>query len=209
MIMKFTQVSILISLLFFLSGTLFSQTLKRGKSYKIIENGAIWEYEKYCEDLSRSIFSIRFGGDTIFEGKRYKKVETIDTVFGQLHSSYCCSVREESNKVYCLFDQSNKEVILYNFNLRLGDFFISKTNRKWEVVHKNSVSILNESRNEWILRLPIPGHNNYFYETWIEGIGSLCGLINTECNIEEYEITCNMTFKKYYRNGKCEYQNKK
>lgn len=109
---------IMISLLFFLSVlTLYGQNsnyvpfpTSNAKWVTVFEN---------CFTTPTSIYSVSeiSENDTIINGINYSMIYTdVDT------GSTWCAFREENKRIYFLFpDRNNEEILLYDFNLEVGD----------------------------------------------------------------------------------------
>jgi len=89
--------------------------------------------------------------------------------------------REENQKFYVLPKDSINEILVYDFNLEVGDIF--KTNWGWNLTDSISmviqridtvITLDGVSRRKFILdHYNYPGSGTYHQGEWIEGIGSL------------------------------------
>ena len=169
------QIIILISFMFFQK--VYSQTdlpfLQTDKVWGVkdchFENGGLGSSET-CH-----MIYYKFEGDTTINSINYKKVyHTNDCIFFET-ADYSINntqyIREDTaNKVYLLDTYLDKEILLYDFGLSIGDSIYIKEHSQGysEYAYVSSVDsiLVNE---EYRKRLVFDRDN----ETWIEGIGSL------------------------------------
>lgn len=125
--------------------------------------------------------------DTIIKGRLYHKLyQSTDTLFTE--HKLCGGIREENKKVYFYpidpslywFDGLAKELILYDFSLKLGDtiraidsFRIGDQDLK--VVNVDSTLTVNGYRKT--IRFGMPDGTPIPFAVWLEGVGSLRGLL--------------------------------
>ncbi len=113
--------------------------------------------------------------DTTINNKIYKKVLRSDDEFHLKWEYYCCLRETFDKKIYRIggptgIDKGNDtiEYLIYDFNLKKGDkFVVGKVDSVKDVI------IGDRSRKCLYF-----GNNYWVTDTWIEGIGSLCGLLN-------------------------------
>jgi len=129
-------------------------------------------------------------GDTILDGIDYKKLYiTQDTTL--TNWGYYGGIRETNDKVYLFNNDDDSATILYDFSLSPGDMFTTYYNGNsncqvfLELQSIDTITILNgEQRRRF----------NFGSESWIEGIGSLHGLIYVGvfwCEIDLYfDLSC-------------------
>lgn len=124
-------------------------------------------------------FYHRFEGDTVLDGKTYKKVLIAEDEYYQEWFFYGSYVREENGIVY-LREYLGEEGLIYNFNLQLGDTVTIKNPLAPDgllltLTDIDSVETTDGYRKRWKLEkdaFSIP-------EYWIEGIGSQSGVLNS------------------------------
>ena len=138
----------------------------------------------------------KIGEDTLVNNKIYKKVYKFDYWGDTLMNNWTCDhlIREDSNIVYLYFlinnDIPNEEIIIYNFNLNVGDQFnepIIIGGYNWgDYMLFNAVvdSIDSIEINGSFLKRIMFDINTYTGEPlprfiWIEGIGSSQGLLES------------------------------
>lgn len=133
----------------------------------------------YAGLTDRQTFITKVGGDTIFNGKIYKKI--LNGATNKTHSY----MREDINKqaVYRLDDTSSsepyKEYLTYKFNLEMGDIlFVERPSGMltYEVKEIREISPNNDGILHKLYTILINESDTY---QWIEGIGGLDGLINS------------------------------
>ncbi len=132
-------------------------------------------------------------GDTTIGQREYKTLySTNDTTLSNWFKYG--AIRENENKVYFYLFANEIEVLLYDFNLNVGESFISTHNSieyqgcpiEMEVSSIDTVSIENGEQRQRF--------NFSDGEKWITGIGSLNGLIYVgayQCVIDMYyDLSC-------------------
>jgi len=132
-------------------------------------------------------------GDTTIDQTEYKKLyATNDTTLSNWFKYG--ALRENENIVYFYLFANETEVVLYNFNLNVGENFITTHNSieyqgcpiEMEVTSIDTVTIENGEQRQRF--------NFSDGEKWISGIGSLYGLIYVgvvQCIIDmSYDLSC-------------------
>jgi hypothetical protein len=134
--------------------------------------------------ISVTSFKFWFKGDTVIEGKHYKKVlkQANDSVPDIHKAFYYAAVREDTSgeKIFCFHKDDYAERLIADFSRQVGDTvsvysfwpFESPIKKLLEVSAIDSILIQNEYRRK--LDLSDAGYN--YPESWIEGIGSTWGL---------------------------------
>jgi len=135
-----------------------------------------------------SITKYWLNGDTVINGKTYRKLGNnggfmMDVV----------ALREDDKKIYTNPTQFSNDSLLYDFNIAKGDSFnIGGSPIKSVVDSVDSI----QTGNSYSRRFHF---NNHLYgnvgEYWIEGIGSIYGLITDlipipTCGFHHYELLC-------------------
>jgi hypothetical protein len=157
-------------ILFFISFLLsvFScQFVFAQKYYTLVDTNKIWSIQRtiIAHPNSYDSYYIKFSTDTIIKNKVYKQVLITyeSSPKNWLKSGF---IREtEDKKVYYLIYKNDEfDYILYDFNLKKGD-----TLGYLKVDSIDTILIENQNRKIF-----------YFggRETWIEGIGSTCGVLS-------------------------------
>jgi len=182
-----------LNLIVFLS---FSQT---NIYYPFPEGNVVWNYNyiHFCfGGHANEFYSIIIDGDTIISDSTYKKLH-IPFVLS-LTTGTCTSVspgykgafRQDTlnRKVYFVSPSSNTELLLYDFNLQIGDTIIRPYGYAVDVVIDiDSVLVGSNYRKRWKIN---QGYNIYI----IEGIGSTYGLIANSpgayVDHPDYFLTC-------------------
>lgn len=171
---------------------------------EIVDPGKMWSYTDYGINPSPPLdttyqftYYHKFMGDTIINQFAYLKVwESWDVNFQSwTHRGYIRS--DESGDVYFL----NKFFIgglIYRFDVQVGDTFTVNNPGHWifqaEVISVDSVLIfpLEEYRKRIII---VDAAYPYYEETWIEGVGSMAGILNSGLFVHPftggyYDILC-------------------
>jgi hypothetical protein len=147
----------------------------------LLDTNKIWSVLNiaYQENGTGSVF-YRFSEDTIIKDLKYFKVyQSYDST--KLLWNYAqILVREDSGKVYKR-DYRDSDILIYNFNLHLKDTItleaLFEQQYKWVVDSIDSVIIQNIKYKRMLLQSPYC--SGCLIDTWIEGIGSLLGVMNS------------------------------
>lgn len=153
---------------------------------EIVDNQKIWsiltghclpDYTTYTTSF------FKFNEDTIIDGELYQKVFISEDEFQEEWFFYGTFIREENKKVY-LREYFGEEGLIYDFNLQLGDTVVVNNPRAASEValvltEIDSVETTDGYRERWKLT------NEEFMipEYWIEGIGSMGGVLNSSTEI--------------------------
>jgi len=135
----------------------------KGQDYvycPFVEEDTRWSYAFIRHPVfappSYSIYRIK--GDTTINGLNYKKL-----LYG-CTEVYSAAFREENKRVY-MIREKEEEKLLFDFNLKEGDWMKSGITGNEYLVAKIDTILLGETkRKRFVFDL---------YETWIEGIGAL------------------------------------
>ena len=157
-------------------------TMKAQEYHPIVEDGKQWNvlftYPWSPPEPAHKYTDIyKIEGDTLLDGVEYKKLYT--TRDEQLTNwQFCRALREEGRKVYVY--ESGNERMLYDFSMQVGDTICVHDDGNGHqysmvVIEIGETLVGDEPRQEIVLEYPFAGVT----ETWIEGIGSLYGIINT------------------------------
>lgn len=184
--------------------TTYSQT---SQYHPFPDSAAIWNIESYQScglffDIWNYSYSIIISGDTVLNGKSYHKLNvplTVVTSNGSCNSSgtwtilghYAGCIRQDTSikKVFFIFPSDSVELLLYDFNLVVGDTVKGLIGiYSADVVQSiDSILIGGDYRKRWVIN---PCYGIYL----IEGIGSTYGLIESSpgCLSEgnNYTISC-------------------
>ena len=137
--------------------------------------------QEHClpEGNQYTTFFHRFEGDTLIEGKTYKKVWIAEDEHHQNWFFYGAFVREENNRVYYR-EFFGEEGLIYDFNITLGDT-VTVTNPLapdgilLTLTGIDSIQTEQGYRKRWKLVKDEFSTDEY----WIEGIGSESGVLNS------------------------------
>ena len=160
-------------------------TVKAQDYHPIVEEGKQWNVlfsypwnppepqHKYTD-----IYKIE--GDTLLDGVSYKVMYTTrnEDLMGW---SVCGVIREtEDKQVLYRRDGASYDEILYDFSMEVGDTIIMSGSGFYPdwmfVIETNEILINGEPRQQIVLEYPF---GNGEQEVWIEGIGSLYGIVDS------------------------------
>jgi len=161
-------------LVFFSCGTAFSQVY-----FPLVEEGKVWStYHDWCKHTGyRFSDYTKFEGDTVIGCIIYKKVwKTTDTNLVAWVADG--QIRESNFEVYYLRPNSNEEFLIYDFMVNTGDtIYLHGFDIPYILDSIGMATLLNgEPRPIYYYSSPFsPG----FVETWIEGVGSNFGIMDS------------------------------
>jgi hypothetical protein len=150
---------------------------------QIVEPWKMWSnLHVYCHvnGTEYSTDYIRFNGDTAIDGENYKKVEYAEDEAHENWSFYGYFIREENNKVF-LKRPFEPEGLIYDFTLQnTGDTVtinnpVTSSPLHLTLVETDSV----ETTGGWRKRRKFVADGYQTPEYWIEGTGSLSGVLNS------------------------------
>ncbi len=177
-------------LIFVLAG--FFCSANSQDNIELVDPGKMWSYIDYGIDPSPPLdttyqftYYHKFMDDTIIDQFTYLKVWKSGDVNFQswTHKGYIRS--EENGDVYYLNKFLNGGLI-YKFDVQVEDTFSIVNSNNWafqaEVISIDSVLI--QPLNEFRKRIVITDVDNYGEEeTWIEGVGSMAGVLNSGLHV--------------------------
>jgi hypothetical protein len=163
--------------------------IRVSQSLNLLNSGNIWhEIVRTSQNFDCCTYtnSYKFSGDTVIQSVAYKKLlESKDSIPN--HWRTIGYAREDLEKGIYLGLVSNtwKEYLLYDYNLELNDtvkipsLYGPQDSSYYIVSNIEDVLIAGIVRKKYLL--VYPEYSN-FTETWIEGIGSLSGILRTGFN---------------------------
>lgn len=179
-------------------------TIIKGQEYfPFPDSGAVWNNANYVYSLQDTVYS-QYGiiGDTSFSLIPYHKLYLLnDTSLDPTNATYIGALREQSKKIFFRYVYCQEEILLYDFTKQVGDSIHSlfSENEIWScdsitpydgvIANIDSILINGSYRKVY--------HIDPWYPDWIEGIGSLAGLLNPIApqitGFDTWELVC---FKK-------------
>jgi len=177
-----------IILIFVMFSHIYSSSLP-AQSYLAIKDGNVWAVLEYglilgqndngmpqnhicCVNTEQTVIE----GDSVINGKGYKKVFS----GGQMEKlKFEGLLREENQKVFFIPKNIFTESILYDFSVESGNRvqFTDKGGIAWDwYAQVDNVEINGAMKKR--IQLSETSESNFIFDTWIEGVGSLHGLLN-------------------------------
>ena len=158
-------------------------TMKAQDYHPIVEDGKQWNVLftypwSPPEPPHRYTDIYKIEGDTLVDGVPYKvmyETRNEDLTGWNLWGF----IREtEDGQVFSRRPSTSDEQLLYDFSMEVGDtiFMYEEHNEYMVVVEKGEILVNEEPRQQIVLEYPF---GNGEQEVWIEGIGSLYGIINS------------------------------
>lgn len=159
------------------------------QSYLAIKDGNVWSVLEYglilgqndngmpqnqicCINTEQTVIK----GDSVVNGTVYNKIfsgkQTEKLKFEGL-------LREENQKVFFIPENAFTESVLYNFSVESGNWvqFTDKEGYSWDwYAQVDNVDINGVMKKR--IQLSDTSESNLIFDTWLEGIGSLHGLLN-------------------------------
>lgn len=157
------------------------------------EGDATWNFTYYPQswsmlpnDYEHVNYSITFSGDTLINNMTYHK---LITPFASLRKGYRGAIRQDiaAKKVFIVPPTEISEILLYDFNLQVGDSVKGYIFPNDTIESIDSIAVGMSFRKRWKIN---NGYNVYI----IEGIGSTYGLLEpspmycTDC--PEFQLNC-------------------
>jgi len=162
-------------------------------SQELVEETKVWNNVECMNSGPCWTYTYKVIGDTTINLIEYKKLYIINDSLKSGRGLYG-ALREDGKRVFLLNFFYGTEAILYDFNLAVGDQFITTSSSndcfgypiELEVITIDTVSLLNgEQRRRF---------NLGWGEIWIESIGSLNGINNVgiyQCGADMfYDLSC-------------------
>ena len=134
--------------------------------FPFVNEGKTWN----CENRI-----YKMNGDTIIGAKSYKKVykKCLDDYNDNVWH-YFAAIRERDKQVYAIKHHKNKEVLIYDFSIDVGDTFTCKANNDGVVSHKVCTKKrLSDGRTLFAMTTVYYGIMPTCLCYWIEGIGDI------------------------------------
>ncbi len=174
--------------LFVISSSSWAQSL--------VQDGNQWNIAIYPTfSPNTSSYALRIDGDTIIDDQGYKLIcRSSDLLSWQVTNQY---LREDQEGKVYLKTIEQPEVVLYDFSLVEGEQFMVNDNCTLEVVEVSDITLNNGSVRKR-LKLERAGNPNWGFDYWIEGIGSVRGLLT------HFDALC---ITDYNEGLLCHYQN--
>jgi hypothetical protein len=158
---------------------LFTDVCKAQELYSIVDTTKIWSILYQTYGLGKETGTTRsylMKGEEYFNNKLYKKMYVCNDSLLKVWYSTDTLIRESSKKVYLKLPKDSLEILMYDFNLKVGDTI--RIGNKWSVLFYvldiDSVMVDGFYKRKFYLN-DWSGHSP---EYWIETIGSLYDFFN-------------------------------
>lgn len=175
-------------LLLFIAILAFTMSQAQNNNYHPLpDSNAVWNFQFQILAIPGVVngdYSITFSGDTMINGKSYRKLKTPYVQCNAPPSfstdywlGYRGAIRQDSakRKVYFVPPSSVSEQLLYDFNMQVGDtirgYLEPTTSGSYTVQAIDSVMVDNSYRKRWQIK------SDYYSVYLMEGIGSTHGLV--------------------------------
>ena len=136
-----------------------------------LEEGKVWTYHYYNDFTGKEYYeSLTVAGDTVIGDKSYKRIANVAT------GRFEYALREDGRKVYIKYprDEKNKEELIYDFGLNVGDTFQPNWSDEAEdqatVVAVDTIVVGNRAFR--VLDVRLNGYDSWI-NWWVEGIGGM------------------------------------
>ncbi len=159
---------------------LISINLNGQDSQFIPDENAYWNINRVSWGNFTPLPPIGVLGDTLISGENYIKIyQSTELDWQEGDKEYFCAAREDSGKWLFIPESDSVEYLLYDFNVHVGDTI--QINNPWTtgevetlITSIDSIEINGEMRKR--IHSDNLDQGNFFDE-WIEGIGSIHGLV--------------------------------
>lgn len=134
-----------------------------------------------CNGDPCSSYYTKISGDSIINGINFKRVvNSIDSLMNSWNT--IGFIREDDQKVFFRTKNADTECLLYDFGCSIGDTLnldcSCGPDSKFKVDSIKSLTVMGKSRKHIYLTYLINGSIDGPVEYWIEGIGSIYGILN-------------------------------
>lgn len=142
----------------------------------ILDSSLRWStiIETSNPNFSFSYFT-KIQGDTIIDNNPYMKVLKSTTGDNHDYTWEGLLMREDSGKVYLL--SGSTSTVLYDFSLDIGDIWVHSSSIEFEVARIDTILFADMERQRIQLTEKGVPFDSTYCATWIEGIGSLNGVL--------------------------------
>ncbi len=156
---------------------------------QFIDTSKTWNYLSSYTFMEPFLYSTQpyyFEGDTIMDSVQYVGVWKSDT--NNSPHYFEGGIREDSGRVY-FFEGVGDEKLIYDFNLEVGDEFVTLANQTGIVKSIDTVYIDSVPRKRW--KFVLDTTTNQEFDEWIEGIGSVNRFFQVDEGVHNYyELLC-------------------
>jgi len=150
--------------------------------HPLVQEGKVWSVSslsKPCHQLWYDEYTshLVFSGDTIIEGKSYKKMYASDKsnpIFPQDWWFYCFMREDVDRKIYSKYSVNSDDMFLYDFSLQIGDTVPRSSSIYISNITYETMLNGENRRTLWL-------SDDSKGEFWIEGIGSNRGVYSPLC----------------------------
>ncbi|MEZ5198252.1 MAG: T9SS type A sorting domain-containing protein [Bacteroidales bacterium] len=155
------------------------------KSNSIVSEGALWStLEVHCMPTGNnySTYHLKFEGDTLIDSHMFKSIWRCDEESQETWTFYGFIRENEDNQVF-LKPPDYVEGLVYDFGVEIGDtvvarnVYLNSDTLHFLVAEIDSILLLDGYHK----RITLWEYMNEKEEVWIEGLGSLYGILNS-CN---------------------------
>lgn len=174
--MKIRALFFILTLSFFQTQITAQELVREGTQWNIY--AVYWSFPPSAETIS-----VKIEGDTLINDVSYK---ILHESYDSLNTSWLETneyIREDSTKKVYLLTEDLGEIILYDFNLTVGDTFPIMGSDSWAgcdymtVIQVDTIGLFNgEMRKKWTLESNAVNGIFGYTVHWYEGIGSSGGL---------------------------------
>ena len=151
----------------------------QANSQNLIEEGNKWNIVIYPTfSPNTESYSIKIGDELFINDTSYNKVLiSNDSLNSEWYSNHQY-IRQSSdaNQVY-LKSSDNPEILLYNFNLQIGDEFVIDDQCTLKVIEIDTIKLSDQIPRKRI-KLNFKDNPTWGEQIWIKGIGSEFGMIS-------------------------------
>lgn len=167
--------------LLFLTAGLIAFYLQQLRSQTLVDTNKLWNVST-CQNFGGCVtISYKFNGDTIIGTHEYKKLLYTSDSSLKTNWYYYGAMREElSKKIYFHDLQNQNEYLLYDFGLNKKDTLTTNFNGCKIQMVVDSIDTVKLLNGELQKRLFMKNVEVGYGGIWIEGIGSLNGLVYSQ-----------------------------
>ena len=153
-----------------------------GQTYhKLVDTNKVWSTlgNACCPPWIYDTYFIRFTDDTLINSINYKKIEISTDSTQTLWSDYGFIYEDSSKKVHYIQQNTQTPRVIYDFSGLPGDTITINFADTMVIHNCDSVLFGTDYRKRYYLYYSEMGFDSLYCETWVEGVGSMCGILRS------------------------------
>lgn len=153
-----------------------------GQTYhKLVDTNKVWSTlgNACCPPWIYDTYFIRFTDDTLINSINYKRIEISTDSTQTVWSDYGFIYEDSLKKVHYIQQSTQVPRVIYDFSGLPGDSITINISDTMVIHHCDSVLFGTDYRKRYYLYYSEMGFDSLYCETWVEGVGSMCGILRS------------------------------